>query len=159
MAIIRPFQALRPHNEYAAQVASRPYDVLNTEEAKKEASDNLLSFLHVTKPEIDLPDGTDPYSTQVYEKAKENLQQLISRRILFQDEKPCYYIYELAWKGRTQTGLVCISSVEDYFNDVIKKHEFTRPIKNWTASTICGLQARKPGMFSWLARTSKSSTM
>lgn len=129
MAIIKPFRALRPHNEYAAQVASKPYDVLNSEEAKKEAGDNFLSFLHVTKPEIDLPSDTDVHSQQVYEKAKQNLQKLINKKILFQDEKPCYYIYELAWKGRTQTGLVCVSSVEDYFKDVIKKHEFTRPEK------------------------------
>jgi len=129
MAIIRPFRALRPHNEYAPQVASRPYDVLNSDEARKEAEGNLVSFLHVTKPEIDLPAGTSPYSEQVYEKAKSNLEQLISRHILFQDEKPCYYIYELAWKGRTQTGLVCVSSVEDYFNDTIRKHEYTRPEK------------------------------
>lgn len=129
MAIIKPFRALRPHNEYAAQVASRPYDVLNSEEARKEAGDNLLSFLHVTKSEIDLPADIDVHSGKVYEKAKENLEKLIQKRVLFQDEKPCYYIYELAWKGRTQTGLVCVSSVEDYFNDVIKKHEFTRPEK------------------------------
>jgi uncharacterized protein (DUF1015 family) len=129
MAQIKPFRALRPHNEYTAQVASRPYDVLNSEEARKEAVDNFLSFLHVTKSEIDLPAGIDIHSGQVYEKAKENLQKLIQKKILFQEDKPCYYIYELAWKGRTQTGLVCVSSVEDYFNDVIKKHEFTRPEK------------------------------
>jgi uncharacterized protein (DUF1015 family) len=129
MANIKPFRALRPHNEYAAQVASKPYDVLNSEEARKEAGDNLLSFLHITKPEIDLPPGTDAYSPEVYEKAKDNLQHFIERHILFQDEKPGYYIYELAWKGRTQTGLVCLSAVADYFNDVIKKHEFTRPEK------------------------------
>jgi uncharacterized protein (DUF1015 family) len=129
MAIIKPFRALRPHNEYAAQVASRPYDVLNSEEARKEANDNLLSFLHVTKSEIDLPADIDTHSEQVYHKAKENLERLIQKKVLFQDEKPYYYIYELAWKGRTQTGLVCVSSVEDYFNDVIKKHEFTRPEK------------------------------
>ncbi|HYK54980.1 MAG TPA: DUF1015 family protein [Flavisolibacter sp.] len=129
MAIIKPFKALRPHKEYAAQVASRPYDVLNSEEARKETKDNLLSFLHVTKAEIDLPPDTDVHSGAVYEKAKENLQHLIDKRVLFFEEYPCYYIYELAWKGRTQTGLVCVSSVEDYFNDVIKKHEFTRPEK------------------------------
>ena len=129
MATIKPFRALRPHNEYAAQVASRPYDVLNSEEARKEADGNLLSFLHVTKAEIDLPADVDIHSEAVYEKAAENLNSLIERKVLFQDEKPCYYIYELAWKGRTQTGLVCISSVEDYFNDIIKKHEFTRPEK------------------------------
>ncbi len=127
--MIKPFKALRPHNEYAAQVASKPYDVLNSEEAKKEAGDNFLSFLHVTKSEIDLPADIDIHSEQVYQKAKENLQKLVDKKILFQEEKPCYYIYELAWKGRTQTGLVCVSSVEDYFQDVIKKHEFTRPEK------------------------------
>ncbi|MFL5742070.1 MAG: DUF1015 domain-containing protein [Flavisolibacter sp.] len=129
MAIIQPFRALRPHNEYAAQVASKPYDVLSSEEARKEAALSFLSFLHVTKAEIDLPSGTDAYSEDVYRKAASNLQQFINKRILFQDEQPCYYIYELAWKGRTQTGLVCLSSVDDYFKDVIKKHELTRPEK------------------------------
>jgi len=129
MAIIKPFRALRPHNEYAAEVASRPYDVLNSDEARKEAEGNLVSFLHVTKSEIDLPADTDIHTEAVYQKAKENLDRLIERKILFQDEAPCYYIYELAWMGRTQTGLVCVSSIEDYFNDVIKKHEFTRPEK------------------------------
>lgn len=129
MAIIRPFKALRPHNEFAAQVASRPYDVLNSEEARKETAGNLLSFLHVTKSEIDLPADIDIHTEAVYQKAKENLDQLIEKKVLFQDENPCYYIYELAWKGRTQTGLVCVSSIDDYFNDVIKKHEFTRPEK------------------------------
>lgn len=129
MSTIRPFKALRPHNEYASQVASRPYDVLNSEEARKEVEGNPLSFLHVTKAEVDLPTGIDIHSQEVYDKAKENLQNFIEKKILFQEEKPCYYIYELAWKGRTQTGLVCVSSVDDYFNDVIKKHEFTRPEK------------------------------
>ncbi len=129
MAIIKPFKALRPHIEYAPQVASKPYDVLSSEEARKEAAGNLLSFLHVTKAEIDLPAEVDIHSEAVYQKAKENLDLLVERSILFQDEAPCYYIYELQWKGRTQTGLVCVSAVEDYFNDVIKKHEFTRPEK------------------------------
>lgn len=129
MAIIKPFRALRPHNQYAAQVASKPYDVLNSEEARKEVGDNLLSFLHVTKSEIDLPPDVDVHSQQVYDKAKENLRKLVNKKVLFQEEKPCYYIYQLAWKGRSQTGLVCVSSVDDYFNDVIKKHEFTRPEK------------------------------
>lgn len=129
MAEIKPFKALRPHNEFAAQVASKPYDVLSSEEARKEVKDNLLSFLHVTKSEVDLPADIDIHTDAVYQKAKENLQNFIDKHILFQDEYPCYYIYELAWKGRTQTGLVCVSSIADYFNDVIKKHEFTRPEK------------------------------
>jgi uncharacterized protein (DUF1015 family) len=129
MAIIRPFRALRPHNEFAEDVASRPYDVLNSEEAKTEAGDNLLSFLHITKAEIDLPAGTDIHDQSVYDKAKQNLDMFMQKNILFRDQQPCYYIYQLSWKGRSQTGLVCLSSVEDYFKDVIKKHEFTRPEK------------------------------
>jgi uncharacterized protein (DUF1015 family) len=129
MANIRPFRALRPHNEYASQVASRPYDVMNSAEARAEAEGNLLSFLHVTKSEIDLPEDTDIHTQAVYDRAAQNLKQLIDNKILFQDEAPCYYIYQLSWRGRTQTGLVCVSSVQDYFDDVIKKHEFTRPEK------------------------------
>ena len=129
MAIIKPFKALRPKQELAQQVASRPYDVLNSEEARAEANGNPFSFLHVTKSEIDLPADADIHSSAVYEKAKENLQQFMQHDILFSEEKPCYYIYQLVMEGRSQTGLVCASSVQDYFDDVIKKHEFTRPEK------------------------------
>ena len=130
MAIIKPFHSLRPQPELAQQVASRPYDVLNSEEARVEAKDNPVSFLHVTKSEIDLSADTDTHSTAVYEKAKENLLKFINRDdILFREAKPCYYIYQLMMNGRSQTGLVCVSAVEDYFNNVIKKHEFTRPEK------------------------------
>lgn len=129
MAFIKPFRALRPKTELAAPVASRPYDVLNSEEARTEAKDNPFSFLHVTKSEIDLSADTDIHSIHVYEKAKENLQEFIRHGILFREEKACYYIYQLVMDGRSQTGLVCVSSVEDYFNDVIKKHEYTRPEK------------------------------
>lgn len=127
MAIIKPFNALRPKPEFAKQVASRPYDVLNSEEAKEEAKGNPLSFLHITKSEIDLPADIDIHSQTVYNKAKENLLDFINKdEILFREDKPCYYIYQLIMHGRSQTGLVCASSVEDYFNDIIKKHEFTR---------------------------------
>lgn len=130
MAIIKPFNALRPKPEFAKQVASRPYDVLNSEEAKEEAKGNPLSFLHITKSEIDLPADIDIHSQAVYNKAKENLLDFINKdEILFREDKPCYYIYQLIMHGRSQTGLVCASSVEDYFNDIIKKHEFTRPEK------------------------------
>jgi uncharacterized protein (DUF1015 family) len=129
MAIIKPFNALRPKPEIAEKSASRPYDVLNSEEARVEAKDNPASFLHVTKSEIDLPAGTDTHSTAVYNKAKENLQRFIKEGLLFKEEKPCYYIYQLIMNGRSQTGLVCVSSVDDYFKNVIKKHEFTRPEK------------------------------
>jgi len=129
MASIKPFTALRPQQELSPQVASRPYDVLNSEEARTEAKGNPFSFLHVTKSEIDLPPGIDIHSQEVYDKAKENLQQLIANGTLLKEEKPCYYIYQLVMNGRSQTGLVCVSSVEDYHKDIIKKHEFTRPEK------------------------------
>lgn len=129
MVTISPFKALRPAAELAKQVASPPYDVLSSKEAKIEAQGNNVSFLHITKSEIDLPDSTDSHSQAVYTKAKENLDAFISRKILFRESKACYYIYELQMNGRSQTGLVCGSSVDDYENDLIKKHEFTRPEK------------------------------
>jgi uncharacterized protein (DUF1015 family) len=129
MAIIYPFKALRPQPQFAKQVASRPYDVLNSDEARKEARGNPNSFLHVTKSEIDLPEKTDVHSPVVYEKAKENLQAFMHRGVLFREEKACYYIYQLTMNGQSQTGLVCASSVDDYEENVIKKHEFTRPEK------------------------------
>ena len=129
MVTITPFKALRPEAQLAKQVASRPYDVLNSKEAKVEAQGNSHSFLHITKAEIGLPDTTDIHSPEVYEKAKENLTAFISRNILFRENKPCYYIYRLTMNGRSQAGLVCGSSVDDYENGMIKKHEFTRPDK------------------------------
>ena len=137
MITISPFKALRPQAEHAKKVASRPYDVLNSKEAKVEAQGNPFSFLHITKSEIDLPDNTDSHSQEVYDKAKSNLDTFISRNILFRESKPCYYIYQLIMsaragsdgQGKSQTGLVCGSSVDDYENELIKKHEFTRPEK------------------------------
>jgi len=129
MAIIQPFKALRPQPQLAKQVASRPYDVLNSAEAKKEAAGNPASFLHITKSEIDLPESVDIHDAQVYEQAKENLAAFIKRDVVFRESKECYYIYQLIMHGRAQTGLVCVSSVDDYENDIIKKHEFTRPEK------------------------------
>src|SRR4249920_3752911 len=129
MVTIAPFKALRPEAQLAKKVASRPYDVLNSKEAKVEAQGNPYSFLHITKSEIDLPEDTDIHSKKVYETAKENLDAFISRNVLFRESKPCYYIYQLVMNGVSQTGLVCGSSVDDYENDLIKKHEFTRPEK------------------------------
>jgi len=129
MISISPFKALRPEPQFAKQVASRPYDVLTTKEAKVEAEGNPHSFLHITRSEIDLPAGTDVHSRQVYEKAKENLDAFISRPVLFSESKPCYYIYQLTMNDKTQTGLVCCSSVADYEEGLIKKHELTRPEK------------------------------
>ncbi|MDB5198890.1 MAG: hypothetical protein JWO92_853 [Chitinophagaceae bacterium] len=136
MITITPFKALRPEAQYAKLVASKPYDVLSSKEAKVEAQGNPYSFLHITKSEIDLPENTDPYSQKVYDTAKENLDAFISRNVLFKENKPCYYIYQLVMPDRLntgndhiQTGLVCCSSLDDYENGIIKKHEFTRPEK------------------------------
>jgi uncharacterized protein (DUF1015 family) len=129
MSTIVPFQALRPIPELASQVASRPYDVLDSREAREEAADNPYSFLHITKSEIDLPINIDVHSPEVYEKAKENLQSFIEKGILIEEDKPCYYIYRLVMNGKSQTGLVAGSSVDDYEKGVIRKHELTRPEK------------------------------
>lgn len=129
MASISPFKALRPKPELAGKIASRPYDVLNSQEARVETAGNDESFLHITKSEIDLPDTVDSHSQEVYDKAKQNLDDFQKKGILFREEKPCYYIYQLVMNGRNQTGLVCVSSIDDYKNDIIKKHEHTRPEK------------------------------
>ncbi len=129
MISILPFKALRPEAQYAKLVASRPYDVLSSIEAKQEAEGNPYTFLHITKSEIDLPPKTDVHGAEVYQKAKENLDAFISRPVLFLENKPCYYIYQLVMNGKSQTGLVCGSSVDDYEDGLIKKHEFTRPEK------------------------------
>lgn len=129
MATIRPFKGLRPAPTLAEKVAARPYDVLSTAEARTEAAGNPYAFYHVSKSEIDLPEGTDVYSQAVYDKAAENLQRFIKEGTLFQDNTPCYYIYQLVMNDRIQTGLVCASSVSDYNSGIIKKHEFTRPDK------------------------------
>lgn len=129
MAIIKPFKALRPQAQLAKQVASKPYDVLTSAEAKKEAQGNPNSFLHITKSEIDLPEHADVHSDEVYLKAKENLDAFIKRDILFLENKECFYIYRLTAIGRSQTGLVALSSIDDYERNIIKKHELTKPDK------------------------------
>jgi uncharacterized protein (DUF1015 family) len=129
MAIIKPFEAVRPQPGLAAVVASLPYDVMNSVEAREMAKENSNSFLHVSRAEIDFPQGIDEHSQQVYEKAKQNFEQMIAQKILFKEAKPCFYVYAQVMNGRTQTGLVACSSVGDYFSNVIKKHEFTRPEK------------------------------
>ena len=121
MAIIQPFKALRPQPQLAKQVASQPYDVLSSTEAKKEAAGNPASFLHVTKSEIDLPESVNIHDALVYAQAKENITAFIKRDVLFRESKECYYMYQLIMHGRAQTGLVCVSSVDDYENGIIKK--------------------------------------
>ncbi|HPZ87161.1 MAG TPA: DUF1015 domain-containing protein, partial [Flavihumibacter sp.] len=129
MSVIQPFRALRPAPGKAAAVASPPYDVLNSAEAAEQAAGNPQSFLRITKAEIDLPGISDIHTREVYEKAKANLLSFREKGDLMREEKPAYYIYELIMNGRSQTGLVAVSSIDDYENDVIKKHEFTRPEK------------------------------
>lgn len=129
MSLIRPFKGLRPRKEFAEDVVAPPYDVLNSQEARVRAEGRPNSFLHISKPEIDLPEGTDPYDASVYDKGAENLQRLINEKILMRDEKPCYYAYRLNMEGHEQTGLVAVSNVKDYDSNRIRKHEFTRPDK------------------------------
>jgi uncharacterized protein (DUF1015 family) len=129
MAIVKPFRGYRPKKELVHKIASRPYDVLNSEEARKEAHGNAYSFLHVVKPEIDLPPDTDHYAEIVYETGKANLKKLIHDNIFRQDEFPMYYIYAQRLWGKTQYGLVGCASVSDYLKNFIRKHELTRPDK------------------------------
>ena len=129
MAVLQSFRALRPVQEKAADVAALPYDVVNREEAKAIGDKNPLSFLHVDRPEMDLEPEIDLYDERVYEKARENLIDMEKAGIFLQDEMPCYYIYELVRKGRTQTGIVGCSSIDDYMNGAVKKHELTREDK------------------------------
>lgn len=129
MSLIRPFAGLRPKPEFAADVVAPPYDVLNTEEARQRAAGRPYSFLHISKPEIDLPPGTDPFDPRVYAKGAENLQQMIDSDILIRDEQACYYLYQLVMDSHVQTGLVAVASVADYDSNRIRRHEFTRPEK------------------------------
>lgn len=129
MAVFQTFRALRPTPEMAQKVAALPYDVVNREEARKIGEENPDSFLHVDRAEMDLSPDTDLYDAKVYEKARENLEKMEADGVLVQDEKPCYYIYELTRKGKTQTGIVGCSSIDDYMNGVVKKHELTREDK------------------------------
>ena len=129
MSLILPFRALRPTTERAQEVVAPPYDVLNSEEARQRVAGRPLSFLHISKAEIDLPVGTDPYDKSVYAKAAENLQQMKNDGVLQRDEKPCYYVYRLIMGDHIQTGLVAVASAADYDTNRIRKHEFTRPAK------------------------------
>src|SRR5918992_955577 len=126
MASIHPFRALRPAPERAAAVSSVPYDVVSTDEARELAAGNPLSFLHVTRPEIDLPPATDPYSPAVYQKGRDNLEQLRRTAPLVAEEAPALYLYRLRMGAHEQTGIAGCFSVDEYEQDVIKKHERTR---------------------------------
>ena len=129
MAVLKPFAALLPQAELASQICELPYDVMSSDEAREIAAGNPLSFLHVSKPEIDLPPGTDVYAPEVYAKGKENFSKLIARGALRQDDKPNFYLYRQNMGRHTQTGLVTAASCEEYLRGIIKKHELTRPDK------------------------------
>jgi len=129
MSIFKPFKAVRPVPEKARDIASLPYDVMDSDEARLEVKKNPLSFIHVEKPEVDLPEGTDLYDPKVYAKAKENLYKYISDGHMIQDEKPMFYIYRQTMDAREQYGLVGLCSVDEYMDGTIKKHEHTRAAK------------------------------
>lgn len=129
MSLIRPFAGLRPVPEYAQQVIAPPYDVLTSREARRQVEGNPWNFLHVSKPEIDLPLETDPYADSVYAQGAKNLQQWRAAGVLKQDAQPCYYLYELSTETHCQIGVVAVANVADYDNRRIRKHELTRPLK------------------------------
>jgi len=129
MTLISPFAGLRPVNEHAADVVAPPYDVLSSAEARVRAAGRPWSFLHISKPEIDLPEGTDPYAPEVYARAASNLQYMLDEGILVRDAEPCYYVYRLVMGAHSQTGLVAAASVAAYDSNRIRRHEFTRPDK------------------------------
>jgi uncharacterized protein (DUF1015 family) len=126
MATLRPFAALRPKPELAGRVCELPYDVMSSDEARAMAAGNPLSFLHVSKPEIDLPAGTNLYSPEVYAKGKENFKSLIAQGALKQDAQPCFYLYRQIMGKHAQVGFVAVASCEEYLKGIIKKHELTR---------------------------------
>jgi uncharacterized protein (DUF1015 family) len=129
LTLINPFRALRPAPGRAAEVLAPPYDVLSSAEARERAKGKPWSFLHVSKPEIDLDPTVDPYDGAVYAKAAENLQRMTASGVLIRDGRPCYYAYRLTWRDRTQTGLACVASLADYATNRIRKHEHTTPTK------------------------------
>ena len=129
MSVVRPFKAIRPTAPLAQQVAALPYDVMNSEEARQMVVGNPYSFLHVDKAEIDLDPSIDLYDKRVYEKARDNLNGMITDGVYVQDEKPCLYVYKQVMNGRAQIGIVACASIDDYMNNIIKKHELTRADK------------------------------
>ena len=129
MPLIKPFPGLRPAPGREMEVVAPPYDVMSTQEARAMVEGRPWSFLHISRPEVDLPEGADPYAPAVYAKAAENLQLMRDQGVLKQDEQPCYYVYRLTMGEHRQTGIVAAASVQAYDQDRIKKHEFTRPKK------------------------------
>jgi uncharacterized protein (DUF1015 family) len=129
LTLIQPFRALRPAPGRAAEILAPPYDVLSSAEARQRAKGKPWSFLHISKPEIDLDPAIDPHDQAVYAKAAENLGRMIAAGVMIRDPKPCYYVYRLTWRGRPQTGLAVVASLADYSTNRIRKHELTTPVK------------------------------
>jgi uncharacterized protein (DUF1015 family) len=129
LPLIKPFRALRPAPGRAAEILAPPYDVLSSAEARARAKGKPWSFLHISKPEIDLDPATDPYDRAVYAKAADNLKRMVGSGVMMRDAKPCYYVYRLTGQGRTQTGLACVASLADYATNRVRKHELTTPLK------------------------------
>ncbi len=129
MPLILPFRALRPAPGRGADILAPPYDVLSSAEARERAKGKPWSFLHVSKPEIDLPPSIDPYDKAVYAKARENLDRMVKAGVLIRDDKPRYYVYRLTWNGKVQTGLAAVASLADYATNRVRKHELTTPVK------------------------------
>ncbi len=145
MITVKPLRGLCPQDALAARVAAPPYDVISSEEAREMAKSNPLSFLHVNKPEIDLPEGTDLYADAVYARGRENLQAFIRQGILQQDEKAAIYVYQQSWRGHTQTGFFCLASVADYDAGRIRKHELTRASKEADRTKLMDAQNAQIG--------------
>jgi uncharacterized protein (DUF1015 family) len=141
----QPFLALTPDPEKVDQIASVPYDVVNTEEARALATGKPDSFLHVLRAEIDLPPGTDPYSDPVYNKARENFDRLQADRALIREPEPCLYLYRQTWGDHTQTGIALTCHIDDYANDIIRKHEKTRPVKENDRTRLNDTLSANPG--------------
>jgi uncharacterized protein (DUF1015 family) len=129
LTLIQPFRALRPAPGRAAEILAPPYDVLSSAEARQRANGKPWSFLHISKPEIDLDPAIDPHDPAVYAKAAENLDRMIAAGVMIRDPKPCYYVYRLTWRDRTQTGLAVAAALADYAANRIRKHELTTPVK------------------------------
>ena len=149
MSVVRPFKGLRVKPEFAAEIASPPYDVLNAKEARKIVQRHPESFLRVNKAELEFDDHVDPYSEPVYRRGKDNLKRLVDKGMMARDPKPAFYLYRLTMSGRSQLGLVALTSVDEYDAGLIKKHEHTRPEKvRDRANHIDYLQAQVGPVFS-----------
>ena len=149
MSIVKPFRGLHPKPEYAKDIASPPYDVLNAKEAREIVEKNPNSFLRVNKAELEFDDNVNSYAEEVYQRGKDNLQRLVDLGLMTRDENPCFYLYQITMNGKSQTGLVALTSVEEYDNGLIKKHEHTRPEKvNDRANHIEFLGAQVGPIFS-----------